>query len=88
MVGTRLYLHLGSLLNLFNVEQLDREMSIKQGNVLFNDALHIFYLRLYGVGHMVKGHSDSERGNPLQPHGLLFPISGKGCFICTNPQTG
>ena len=26
----------------------------KQGNVLLNDALNIFYLRLYGVGHMVK----------------------------------
>ena len=26
----------------------------KEGNVLFNDALNFFYLRLYGVGHMVK----------------------------------
>ena len=33
----------------------------KEGNVLFNDALNAFYLRLYGVGHMVKYHSDSER---------------------------
>ena len=24
----------------------------KEGNVLFNDALNTFYLRLYGVGHM------------------------------------
>ena len=24
------------------------------GNILFNDALNTFYLRLYGVGHMVK----------------------------------
>ena len=32
---------------------------------------------------MVKGHSDSERGNPLPPPGLLFPISSKGYFICT-----
>ena len=23
-----------------------------------------FYLRLYGIRHMVKDHSDSERGNP------------------------
>ena len=30
---------------------------------------------------MVKDHSDSERGNPLPPHGLLFPISSKGSFI-------
>ena len=35
--------------------------SWKEGNVLFNDALNTFYLRLYGVGHMVKYHSDSER---------------------------
>ena len=32
-----------------------------EGNVLFNDALDTFYLRLYGVGHIVKHHSDSER---------------------------
>ena len=34
-----------------------------------------FYLPLYGVRHMVKDHADSERGNLLAPHGLLFPIS-------------
>ena len=33
----------------------------KEGNVLFNDALNTFYLRLYDVGHMVKYHSDSKR---------------------------
>ena len=37
---------------------------------------------------MVKDHSDSERGNPLPPHRLLFPISSKGSFICIIPQTG
>ena len=42
----------------------------------------------YMVGHMVKDHSDSERGNLLPPHGLLFPINSKGSFICTIPQTG
>ena len=31
------------------------------GNVLFNDTLNTFYLRLYGVRHMEKDHSDSER---------------------------
>ena len=60
----------------------------KEGNVLFNDALNTFYLRLYGIRHMVKDHSDSERGNLLPPHGLLFPINSKGSFICTIPQTG
>ena len=60
----------------------------KEGNVLFNDALNTFYLRLYGVRHMVKDHSDSEKGNPLPPHRLLFPFNSKGSFICTIPQTG
>ena len=49
----------------------------KEGNVLFNDALNTFYLWLYGIKHMVKDHSDSERENPLPPHGLLSPISSK-----------
>ena len=55
---------------------------------LFNDALNTFYLLLYGVRHMVKDHSDSEKGNPLPPHRLLFLIlgGGGGCycfgFIC------
>ena len=60
----------------------------KEGNVIFNDALNTFYLRLYGVTHMVKNQSDRERGNPLPQHRLLFPISSKGSFICTIPQTG
>ena len=31
-------------------------------NVLFNDTLNTFDLQLYGVRHMVKDHSDSEKG--------------------------
>ena len=61
---------------------------LKEGTVLFNNALNTFQLRLYGVRHMVKDHSDSERGNPLPPHGLLFLITSKDSFICTIPQTG
>ena len=60
----------------------------RERNVLFNDALNTFYLRLYGVRHMVKDHSDSEKGNPLPPHRLLLSINSKGSFICTIPQTG
>ena len=50
-------------------------------NILFNDALNTFYLRLYkyDIGHMVKDRS---------LHGLLFPISNKSSFMCTIPQTG
>ena len=36
-------------------------------------------------GHMVNDRSNGERGNPLPPHRLLFPISSMGSFICTNP---
>ena len=60
----------------------------RERNVLFNDALNTFYLRLNGVRHMVKYHSDSEKGNPLPPHRLLLSINSKGYFICTIPQTG
>ena len=66
-----------------------RQLHRKDGNVSFNDALITFYLRLYGVRHMVNGHSDSEIGNPMPPlYRLLFSISSKGSFICTIPQTG
>ena len=63
------------------------DLKVRERNV-FNDALNTFYLRLYGVRHMVKDHSDSEKGNPLSPHGLLFPINSKVFFICTILQTG
>ena len=33
----------------------------RERNVFFNNALNTFYLRLYGVRHMVKDHSDRER---------------------------
>ena len=51
---------------------------------IFNDAFNTFYLQIYGVLHMVKDHSDSERGNPLPPlyrqdntyHGLCYTSRG------------
>ena len=50
----------------------------KEGNVLFNGALNTFYLRLYGVGHMVKDHSDSERGETLCRHmGYSFRLTAR-----------
>ena len=54
---------------------------MKEGNVLFIEPTLHFYLRLYGVIHIVEDHSDSERVNPLPPHGLLFPISSKGSLF-------
>ena len=62
------------------------EYKLRARNVLFNDALNTFYIRLYGVRHMVTNHSDSEKGNPLPPHRLLLSINSKGSFICTIPD--
>ena len=64
------------------------ELEGRKEMFLFNDALKTFYLWLYGVRHMVKDHSDSERGNLLPPHGLIILINSKGSFICTIPQIG
>ena len=65
-----------------------RQERERERNVLFNDTLKTFYLWLYGIRHMVKDHSDSEKGNPLPPHMLLLSINSKGSFICIIPQTG
>ena len=68
-------------------KERERERERERG-ALFNDALNTFYQGLFGVRHMVKDHSDSEKGNPLPPHRLLLSINSKGYFICTIPQTG
>ena len=54
----------------------------------------MFYLTTHSThfiyGYMtsdIKDHSDSEKGNPLPPHMLLFPITSNGYVICTIPQT-
>ena len=55
---------------------------------LFNDALNTFYLRIYGVGHSIKDHSDSKRGNQLLPLYELYLINGEDSSIRTIPQKG
>ena len=55
-----------------------RDKLMKERNVLFKTHSTRFM-----YGYTVEEHSDSERGNPLPPIGLLFPISSKGSFICT-----
>ena len=49
----------------------------KEGNVLFNDALNTFYLRLYGVG----------RRGPLRS-GFIYPLPQHiGYFFTINMRT-
>ena len=47
--------------------RLDEQALLKEGRkemfYLTTHSTH-YILRLYGVGHMVKDHSDSEKGNP------------------------
>ena len=76
-----------NILSMEEIEAINLIAYKQEGSVLFNYALNTFYLQLYDVRHMVKDHSDSERGNLLPTHGLLFPISSKGSFICAIPQT-
>ena len=61
MVGAVNILLTYSLINIIYLNIITARR--KEGNVLFNDALNTIYLRLYGIRHMVKNHSDSEKGN-------------------------
>ena len=46
----------------FNVKRnISYSAGRKEGNVLFNDALNTFYLRLYGVRRMVEDQSEETR---------------------------
>ena len=49
----------------------------KERNVLFNDALKTFYLRLYGIGHMAKDHSDNMRGTRCRHMGYSFRLTAR-----------
>ena len=82
--GAKAYSTTKGVFNTLQAKQVGNNHSLssscegrEEGKVLFNEALNTIYLRLCGVGHMVKDHSYSKRGNPLLPHGLLFPISSK-----------
>ena len=54
-----------------------RKEGRKEGNVLFNDALNTFYLRLYGVGHMVKDHSDMREETYCCHMGYSFRLTAR-----------
>ena len=42
----------------------------RKGNALFNDALNTFYLRLYGVGHMIDPWNSGVFGFLLKSFGI------------------
>ena len=49
----------------------------KEGNILFNDTLNTFYLRLYGVGHMVKENSDRREETCCRHMGYSFRLTAR-----------
>ena len=49
----------------------------KEGNVLFNDALNTFYLRLYGIRYMVKDHSDRREETCCRHIGYSFRLAAR-----------
>ena len=51
-----------------------------EGSILFNDALNTFYLRLYGVGHIVKDPLNYLSFQPVlhnwcnKGRGMCYPV--------------
>ena len=56
-----------------------RQCNIKKfyKSIFLNDALNTFYLWLYGLRHMDKDHSDSEKGNPLYHIGYSLRLTAR-----------
>ena len=64
-------------------------LGMKEGNIIFNDTLNTFYLRLYGIRHMVKDHSRLQERKPAAgTTWTSLSDRNKGSFICTFPETG
>ena len=70
-------------------------LSMKEGNVLFNDALSTFYLRLCGVRHMIKDHSLTREETRCRDIGYSFRLAARvllyapshiqDCTACITP---
>ena len=49
----------------------------RKGNVLFNDALNTFYLRVYGIGHMVKDTQIMREETRCRHMGYSFRLAAR-----------
>ena len=59
-----------------------------KGNVLFNNALNTFYLQLYGIRHIVKDHSDSEKETRCHHMGYSFRLAARIPLLYQTWSTG
>ena len=60
----------------------------REGNVLFNDTLNTFSYGYMASDIWLRTTQIAREEPAAATHRLLFPISSKGSFICTIPQTG
>ena len=65
-MGSQTILHNFLNSQLLKMVLINMVLNRKDGN-----RLKTFYLQLYGIRHMIKDPSDSERGNPLSPHNRI-----------------
>ena len=54
----------------------------KEGNVLFNDALNTFYLRLYGVGRILKQFGQSYHWYNIVRNVVVISVGGAPVVVC------
>ena len=53
-------------------------------NALFNDALSTFYLWFYGIGQVIKDHSDSHRETHCHQIGYTFRLDARVLLYATS----
>ena len=58
------------------------QCTIKEGNILFNDAINTFYLWLYGIRHVVK-----DQSNICRHMGISFRLAAR-VLLYAPSQTG
>ena len=65
--------------NFFIIYMIKHQFRMKRETemFLFNNALNTFYLRLYGIRHMVKDHSDSEKGTRCRHIGYSYRLTAR-----------
>ena len=68
------------------VDQVEQDQVEERQEMFYLTTHSTHFTYDYMASDMVKDRSDSEKGNPLPPNRLLFPINSKGSFICTIPD--
>ena len=68
-------MHILHTLNAARLGRLEMQLKYKEENISFNVTHNTFYLRLYGVGHMVKDHSAREEARCRPFMGYSFRLA-------------